>query len=68
MGQTFYVLLLIVIAVVMTAGLTAIAFAFDTYVIKSGSAFANLRPAEATSDLADGSMLESLVTEIQRLI
>ena len=68
MGQGSYVMLLIAMTVVMAAALVAFAIAFDRYVIKSNDVFSNLNPQNATSDLADGSVFNTIIAQFQRLV
>ncbi|MGH9922043.1 MAG: hypothetical protein ACRD38_04770 [Nitrososphaerales archaeon] len=55
MGQSSYVLLLIVLTVVMAATLVVFAIAFDTYV-GSDDVFANLELQGTTSDIVEAKM------------
>lgn len=68
MGQGSYVVLLIAMAVVMAGALVAFAITFDTYVMRSDNVFPNLNLQEATSNLADGNVFDSVIAELQRLV
>lgn len=68
LGQVSYVMLLIAMTVVMAAALVAFAIAFDIYVIKSEGAFSNLNLQNTASDLADGNIFGTIISQFQRLV
>lgn len=68
MRQGSYVVLLITMTVVMAAALTAVAITFDKYVIKSDDAFSKLNMRDSMSDIAEGNLLDNLITQFERLV
>jgi len=67
MKQASYVALLIVMAVMMAAALTAFAIAFDSYVFKSENAFSRLDLEEAVSSFTNKDTLNTIMAQFQQL-
>jgi len=61
-------MLLFAMTVIMAVALVAFAITFDRYVIKSDDPLSNLNLQDATSDIVDGNVLDTIISQLQRLV